>query len=683
MMKTLFLILLFFAAYLSAYAQTEEKNTYWMEYLEEMAENEIESAMIENLYEELSYLAEHPFDLNTVSKKELERLPFLSDIQIENILYYVYKYSPLVNIYELKNIEGLDYQTIRFLLPFVYVGDLKKQESINLKEIVKYGKNEILLRMDDCFQKKSGYQKVTEEEKEKNPNRYYLGEPYYLSFRYGFSYKDQIQFGFAGEKDSGEPFWNSKHKGFGFYSIHLALKNWGILDGLYLGDYRLSFGQGLVLNTDFILGKTSDVANLGKKNSGIKRHFSTNENDFFRGGAVALKFNQMKMHLFLSHRSLDANADSATIYTFKTDGYNRTVNDLKKQRQASINLMGANIQWRNDFFNIGLTGAAYNFGNKKLDPEMKEYNLYYLRGKKNFNIGMDYAYQRKKLLFQGETAVSENGGIATINNLLISPGSGMNFSLSYRNYSCDYQAFYSRSLSESSSTQNESGFYFGMKLSFLKRWILSGYIDCFRFPWLKYGIDAPSMGKDALLQITYKASEHLNLSLRYKHKEKEKNVSEKGATTILLPYDLHRWKFQLNYQLKPEIALKMQADYNLYVGTDERQTRGWSVSELITYKSKKKKIQLDLALAYFNAVGWDNRISNYERNVLYAFSMATFYGEGIRYYSVFNWSIFNRLTFYVKVASSHYFDKNRIGSGLEEIAGRKKTDLNCLLKFKF
>ncbi len=650
-----------------------------MEYLEELSESEMEPSLIENLYEELSFLSEHPFNLNTATKQDLERLPFLSKIQIENLLYHIYKYGSLSTIYELKNIDGLDYQTIQYLLPFVIIEQENKVESLSLKNVVKYGKNDLLIRMDNCLQEKAGYRKADDEEKEKYPNRYYLGEPYYLSARYSFQYKDRIQFSLVGEKDPGEAFWNQHHKGFDFYSVNFSLKNTGIMEGLYLGDYRVAFGQGLVLNTDFAMGKTSDVNNIGKKSSGIKRHFSTNENDFFRGASISLKHKDTKLHLFASHRNFDAGIEGDIISGFKTDGYNRTDNDLKKHHQAEMNVGGINLQWKNETFQIGTTATVYNFGGKELNPELKPYNLYYLRDDHNYNLGIDYSYQRKKLLFQGETATGKNGATATINNLLITPASFLAFSLSYRNYAHNFQSHFARSLGESSTVQNESGLYLGIKYS-QPKWQLAGYIDAFRFPWIKYGIDAPSSGKDILLQINYNPKTLLNMNIRYKLKEKEKNKT--GKTVDIFPYNQHRWRYQLNIKPIARMNIKTQFDYNTY-SFENKTSTGWSISQAFGYKTNNSRFQSDVSFAYFNALDWNNRIYSYERNILYVFNMPTYYGEGIRYYTTLKWNICKVLNLYIKLASTQYFDKNTISSGLEEITGREKTEINFLLNIKF
>ena len=68
--------------------QTSFSVDKWMEYMEEMAANTDDNEKIETLYSELSYLTEHPFDLNTVTEQQLKKLPFLSDFQINNIMKY-------------------------------------------------------------------------------------------------------------------------------------------------------------------------------------------------------------------------------------------------------------------------------------------------------------------------------------------------------------------------------------------------------------------------------------------------------------------------------------------------------------------------------------------------------------------------------------------------------------------
>ena len=70
----------------------------WMEWGEEINDDRAITYW-EEQYEALSDLAAHPLNINTITKKQLEQFPFLSEKLIENILYYLYKYNTSVNFY--------------------------------------------------------------------------------------------------------------------------------------------------------------------------------------------------------------------------------------------------------------------------------------------------------------------------------------------------------------------------------------------------------------------------------------------------------------------------------------------------------------------------------------------------------------------------------------------------------
>jgi hypothetical protein len=679
-MKTLFALFipfLFIAADLRA--QVSANNTEWMQYLEELAESDERNPDdIAQLFDDLSYLSEHPFNLQTVTKQDLERLPFLTDIQIENLLYYIYKYGPLVDSYELKNVEDLDFQTITYLLPFVYIGESNK-DSPNFKPTAK---QELLLRSDYTFQKKAGYKKVSEEERIAHPNQYYLGEPYYLSFRYGVQYEN-IQFGMIGEKDPGEAFGNKYYKGFDYYAFNLNIKHKGILEDFHLGDYRLSFGQGLVMNTGFFAGKTSDIGSINLNNRGISRHISTNEYSYFRGIAGSLSYKNTQLFLFYSHRKQDASADSSFIYSFKTDGYHRVPGDILKKGTAQVDMGGAHLQWRNESFHAGLTGVYYSFGGKELDPFPQPYNLFYLRRKDYFNIGLSYEYRSRKISFQGETAGDASGKWATLNNLLINPVSSLDWVFSYRNYARDYNAFYGKAFGESSTVQNETGVYTGIRFRPFRKWEIATYFDYFRFPWLKYGINSPSSGSDRLIQLAYRHNSMIQMYLRYKYKEKYQNhILEDARKTEVIPCEQSQWRYQFSYRNEKGFGLKTQVDYNVYASASQ-STAGWSLTQTVSLAKQPDKFSFDGALAYFHAGDWNDRISIYEKNILYAFSFPVYYGEGLRFYSVIKWKVMPALTIYCKLANTRYFDRNTISSGPEAIDGKDKTDIYGLIRYQF
>ena len=129
----------------------------WLEWNEDITASE-ELEDWREKYEELSEIAEHPFNINTITKEELEQLPFLSDKMIENILYYIYKYGPMLTKNELLGVEGMDWQTRKFLTDFIYIGPSdNEKDKFSWRNLWKYNKQELLTRLDIPFNMKAGY----------------------------------------------------------------------------------------------------------------------------------------------------------------------------------------------------------------------------------------------------------------------------------------------------------------------------------------------------------------------------------------------------------------------------------------------------------------------------------------------------------------------------------------------
>lgn len=92
----------------------------WEENLEQLSADEEERNWEDEL-EVLSARLQEPVNINAATKRQLEEFPFLTDIQIENILAYVYINGQMQTLYELQLVAEMDRQTIELLLPFVCI----------------------------------------------------------------------------------------------------------------------------------------------------------------------------------------------------------------------------------------------------------------------------------------------------------------------------------------------------------------------------------------------------------------------------------------------------------------------------------------------------------------------------------------------------------------------------------
>lgn len=669
----------------NAYSQEEIVVDKWMEYVEELAEETEDSERIEALYTDLSYLTEHPLDLNTVTEEQLIRLPFLSDKQIDGFIRYRQRHGKLLSVYELKLVEELDFQTIALLLPFVYVGDISvEKRQFTVKNLLKYGRNELQIRYNQCFQQKSGYRSRSDSVLSRYPNRSYRGEPFYHSLRYSYLFDDRLQAGVVAEKDAGEPFWNRYHKGYDYYSAHLFLKDMGRLRSLALGDYKMSFGQGLVVSNDFSPGRSGLVTQVGRRTNGFRRHFSTNEQDFFRGVAAAIDLRRWRLHFFYSFRKMDAGVDSLRFSSLKTDGLHRLPRDWEKRRTIPLQVVGGNIQYQRPDLRIGLTALYHSFGKYRLEPDWKPYNQFYLSGSDHFNISVDYLLRNDNLKFYGETAIARNGAVATLNALEMTPDAELYLVALFRHYDRRYQSLFGNAFSQSSAPQNEQGVYLGMRLAPFRFALLSLYADLFRFPWMRYGVEAPSVGQEYMARLDYDFRREVSTYLRYKFRRSERSrVDSERGVLRMRPRTQHRLRWQWTYSLSHSLTGKTSLDGILYETDSEPPGKGWMVAQSVGWKPASLPFQADGYIAWFHTDDYDTRISSYEKNILYSFYMPTFYGKGLRVAFTCRMELWRRLSLSLKLAHTHYRDRDRIGTDTEEITGANKTDLYALLRWKF
>ncbi|WP_294545275.1 helix-hairpin-helix domain-containing protein [uncultured Bacteroides sp.] len=637
-------------------------------------DNSVNTLNWENELEELSIRLQEPVNLNTATREQLEQFPFLSDIQIEHLLAYIYIHGQMQTIYELQLIEDMDRQTIHYLLPFVCIKAINNEPTFRwktmLKNAGKYGKNEVLTRMDIPFYKRKGYEHT------------YLGPTVYNSVKYSFRYSDQLYAGVVAEKDAGEPFaaLHSRY-GYDYYSFYLLLKNCGRLKALAVGNYRLSFGQGLVVSTDYLMGKTIYASSFNNRSGGIKKHSSTDEYNYFRGIAATVSLaKHWDISGFYSHRSLDGVITDGEITSIYKTGLHRSRKEADKKNLFTLQLTGGNVSYQQNRIRLGITGIYYVF-NRPYEPELTGYSKYNLHGNNFYNLGVDYAYRWHRFSFQGETAIGKQGW-ASLNRLQYSPVQDVHFMLIHRFYSYDYWAMFAHSFGEGSTTQNEQGYYLGLETFPFAYWKFFASFDLFSFPWKRYRISKSSRGMDGLVQATFTPRTNLSMELKYRYKQKERDwTGSKG--TLTLPIFHHQFRYRLNYSFKDVFSSRTTLDYNHFHSQDRAANIGYQVTQMISSQLPWARLFADVQGSYFSTDDYDSRVYASEKGLLYTFYTPSFQGRGFRCSVRLRYELNKHWLFITKFGETVYLDRNEIGSGNDLIRGNKKADVQMQLRIKF
>ena len=636
--------------------------------------NSVNSLNCENELEELSNRLQEPVNLNSATREQLEQFPFLSDIQIEHLLAYIYIHGQMETIYELQLIEELDRQTIQYLLPFVCIKAINNEPAFRwktmLKSAAKYGKNEVLTRMDIPFYKRKGYEHT------------YLGPAVYNSVKYSFRYSDRLYAGVVAEKDAGEPFAALHNRnGYDYYSFYLLLKNCGWLKALAVGNYRLSFGQGLVISTDYLMGKTIYASSFNNRSSGIKKHSSTDEYNYFRGIAATVALaKHWDISGFYSHRSLDGVIKDGEITSIYKTGLHRSRKEADKKHLFTLQLTGGNVSYQQNRIRLGITGIYYVF-NRPYEPELTGYSKYNLHGNNFYNFGIDYAYRWHRFSFQGETAIGKQGW-ASLNRLQYSPVQDVHLMLIHRFYSYDYWAMFAHSFGEGSTAQNEQGYYLGVETSPFAHWKFFASFDLFSFPWTRYRVSKASRGMDGLVQATFTPRTNLSMDLKYRYKQKERDLTgSKG--TLTLPIFHHQFRYRLNYSLKDVFSSRTTLDYNHFHSQDRAANIGYQVTQMISSQLPWARLFADVQGSYFFTDSYDSRVYAAEKGLLYTFYTPSFQGHGFRFSIRLRYELNKHWLFITKFGETVYLDRNEIGSGNDLIRGNKKADIQMQLRIKF
>ena len=151
----------------------------------------------------------------------------------------------------------------------------------------------------------------------------------------------------------------------------------------------------------------------------------------------------------------------------------------------------------------------------------------------------------------------------------------------------------------------------------------------------------------------------------------------------MIPYIRQRLHYQLNYKFTELIQLKTFIEGVFTNYWQQERAKGYLVGITGKWGRDKFPIKLSMSGSWFDTDNYDTRSYIYEPGLTYAYSMYSFYGKGTRLAVNTSCSIGKWCVCQAKWGWTHYFDRNTISSGLEEISGNNKMDLQLQLYIRW
>ncbi|MEX0720009.1 MAG: helix-hairpin-helix domain-containing protein [Balneolaceae bacterium] len=633
----------------------------------------------EQLAQFLEDLAANPININSAGLDDLLQIPGMN-LKIARAILDHRRAKPFENKQELLDVRGIGEATYQRLEPYITIGGSASQfRDVYMRPEYWLANNkfDIFLRYQQDLQSQRGYRIPSEEGG-------YLGNPvkYYQRVK---MVSNHLSLNLTQEKDPGETL--DGITGFDYTSGHIALTENGKLKDLVIGDYSLSFGQGLVLWTGGAFGKGREVTGTISKNErGLNAYSSAQETDFFRG-AAATYGDQVEVTAFFSNRPRTASIlDGDTTRFPSSAGFHRTINEKDRRNNIDQTVIGGRLRLDTRFGLIGASGYHNTFSSYVRKGTSLN-NLYDFEGSENSVLGLDYRGLIGNTFVFGEFARSENGGYGTVGGLEAPIGDDTELAISYRNYSRDFQSFLSSGFGETSSApQNEEGFYVGLRHALNSRVTLSGYFDQYKFAAPRFGTTQATDGFDVLGLIEAELMPKLNVYvlIRNEIKDDEYTVLNDSGTEQLLLGEEKRASIRTNVEYWASSNVRLRSRVEL---VRHQEAGGEWESGFLIYQDLRlqfsKKLRIDGRVTIFETESFNTRVYQFESDLLYVMSNTMLSGSGQRAYAVIKYDVTDFLDIWLKYGLTTFEDVQVLGSGLSEVEGNRRNSVGVQARFQF
>jgi len=649
----------------------------------------------EDFPEEIMEIMARPVDLNSSRLDDLLAIPFLTSLQQTNLISYRMEYGKILSVYELTAISGFDSLIVSRILPFIKTGRGQELPSFTPRNLIRHAHHELIIRVSRMFPAAEAYR--TQVLPDGMPDApVYPGNPFRYWFRYQYRYLDKIMIGVAGEKDPGEQFFagNQQH-GMDHYAATLSISNIGVLKNLTIGNFRVNFGQGLTTGSGNYYGSTPGFCMNTIRPTGIKPTLSNNEINGLKGMGGTISAGRVEGSVWFSYCARDATviqdyADGPKqISALSGNGYHRTETEIQKRNTLRESYAGANltatvINGFNGGLKIGATATWLYFSIPFVAGDEPS-KMYAFSGNTTVFTGFDFNGRYKTMFFSGEICRSINGALGFIASLSLTPSAGNGITIICRHYAPAFWNPYGHAFSQSSANTNESGVFISAGAIIKPRLSMSLFADLFRFPWLRFRTDSPTIGQEYGLCARWIASGDLETEARLSIRNGEINetmptgehlhrVVAKTSETIRLSVIWMPW---------PEIRFKTRLDIRRACLVPVSKPYGYMIYQEVQTKPANWIRGFTFRIGLFDVPDYESRIYTYEPDVLNSFSVPAFEGRGMRSCLLLALNPLKFMKLWIKGGLTYYMDRDQVGSGHDATPGNLRCDVSAQLAFEF
>lgn len=706
MSRTLIFLLALLTGPLPGYAQpvsdtSRSDSTDVYEHLERLVDEPASDTPTQYAAESLTALIDNPFDLNRATAADLSTIPPLSLRLARRIVRYRKTHGPFSTLDQIAAVEGIEQGQLQSFRPYLQVnassldtdGEENTYPSIPSVEAIFSDLDlNLIQRATRTLDPGRGFDNDT-------TRSTFKGSPARLTTRLRVRSERRAQIAFTLDKDPGEALrWHPQSETYGFDHIagNLALHDIGRLETLVVGDFTVQYGQGVSLWQGLSFGKgRAPVSPLVREGRGIVPFQSTSEDRFFRGAATTISVTPaLSASAFVSRRRRDATLDSSSagenesqgsisVRTLSSGGRHRTENELARKNAVGITTVGGALEHRTGPLHLGVTGYKTRL-DRPLHPPDAPYRRFDRSGTQFAMVSAFGSAVLSNYTVFSEVARTATGSFGGVVGAALNHEGGVQALLLARRFPPTFDGLYNGAVGESSSTQNETGIYTGLRIQIAERWQWTAYVDQYQFPWLRFSVPRPTRGIDTRTVLEYDPRPWLSSYLQLRAEWEERGTKRSDASGRSLhaveSYRRHSARWHTEYTFSDALTLRSRIQLSRFSTETTQPSHGVLLFQGLRLRLGPS-LRIDARLAFFDTDGFESRIYAYEHDLLYSFSVPVLYDRGRRSYVLAQYKATSQLTLEAKYGVTWYPHRRTIGSGLNATQGNQVRELRFQIRW--
>ena len=387
----------------------------------------------------------------------------------------------------------------------------------------------------------------------------------------------------------------------------------------------------------------------------IQPYRSNDENRFNRGIAFVMDKHRLCTAFFFSDKKIDANRiydsvrKTSYVSSLQTSGYHRTQSELEDMHALRLITAGGAIHFSKGPLRLGINAIYHSFSLPYL-REQEPYRLFVFRGQHLYNYSIDYHYTLRNVHFFGEMATDDKFHPAFVQGFMFSADAKMDLSLLVRKISGKYYSLQGNAFTESTEPTGEEGIYAGASLKFSPVFTIDAYVDFYRFPWLKFGINQPGWGRDLLIQANWKPDKKTIFYLRVRKEVKTGNITDENLPVsnqilpVLVPVNFFTGRmdqtgeisrYNLRIHLGRVISRQVECRFRvetIKVSAGREKSFGYMFFSDLFLTPQSSRVAINTRFLFYETTDYSSRIYAFENDVMYYNIIPSFSGSGMLAY---------------------------------------------------